>query len=76
MTLADLIENIDIQGSMVISVWDGDKKVERNLICDYTNFITIADVESAGKDFSKMPIKYISSIVIELDKTDWNILEL
>lgn len=70
MTLANLIKNVNIQGSMTISIWDGyDNEVFRETIHDDV-MITINDVEGLVKGLSKLHIKYMYPIndttVVEL----------
>lgn len=70
MTLANLIKNVNIQGSMTISIWDDyDNEVFRETIHDDV-MITINNVEVLVKGLSKLHIKYMypinDTIVVEL----------
>lgn len=70
MTLANLINNVTIQGSMTISIWDdGDNEVFRETIHD-DSMITANDVEGLVKGLSKLHMKYMypinDTIVVEL----------
>ncbi len=70
MTLANLVNNVVIQGSMTISVWDDyDNEVFRETIHD-DDMITVTEVEGLVKGLSKLHIKYMypinDTIVIEL----------
>lgn len=70
MTLANLVNNVVIQGSMTISVWDDyDNEVFRETIHD-DDMITVTEVEGLVKGLSKLHIKYMypinDTIVVEL----------
>lgn len=69
MTLGNLIRNINIQGSMTISIWNSeDEEIFRDTINAFD--ITIRDVEALKKGLSRYNIKYMypidDTIVVEV----------
>ena len=70
MTLATFLNNVNVQGSMTISIWDGnDNEVFREIIHDDV-MITVNDAENLVKGLSKLHIKYMypinDTIAVEL----------
>lgn len=76
MTIRTLLKNVPyVQGKVIVSVWNDEDEVERvSVLAD--DYLTVSQIEEAGKGLSRLPIKYLfcngdGALTIELDGETW-----